>query len=294
MLHRAADGKRATTRAESMGSEAGRHPLPPDHAAPLRERDALGGGPSIAESPDAVGAHLSEVLGRPIRVVVRPPARRAHHGPVLEAYDPDGRAGIVKIGETEPAREAVRHESVVLRMLADRPLKVVVPPAVLHHGVWRDAEVLLLSTPPVRSRPFVRSRPSADLLEAAVAEIAALDADGGHAWHGDFTPWNVTVSADGRLLVRNWARFGTGVPYGFDALHYFFHRCLRRMRPSQAAAACLARAGRLLGMSTADARRTAAHYLITIADRHLRDGHEPFGPPSEWLNPAVDHLECLL
>ncbi|WP_433498054.1 hypothetical protein ACQP1K_24580 [Sphaerimonospora sp. CA-214678] len=294
MLDRAAGGKRATTRAESMGSEAARHPLPPDHAAPRRERDALGRGPSPAESPDAIAAHLSEVLDRPIRVVVRPPARRAHHGPVLEAYDSAGRAGIVKIGETEPARAAVRHESVVLRTLADRPLKIVVPPAVLHHGVWRDAEVLLLSAPPARPRRFMGSRPSAGLLEAAVAEIAALGADGGHAWHGDFTPWNVTVSADGRLLVRNWERFCTGVPYGFDALHHYFHRCLRRMRPGQAAAACLARAGRLLGTSTADARRTAAHYLITIADRHLRDGHEPFGPPSEWLNPVVDHLECLL
>lgn len=294
MSHRAADGKRATTRAESLESVTGRHPLPPGHAASSGVRDAPGGGPSITDGPDALGTHLSEVLGRPIRVVVRPPARRAHPGPVLEAYGPAGRAGIVKIGETDPDREAVRHESAVLRMLAQRPLKIVAPPTVLHHEVWRGAEVLLLSAPPVRSHPFVRSRPSAALLEAAVAEIAALGADGGHAWHGEFTPWNVTAAADGRLLVRNWERFGVGVPYGFDALHYFFHRCLRRMRPSQAAAACVAGAGRLLGTSTADARRTAARYLITIADRHVRDGHEPFGPPSEWLNPVIDHLECLL
>ncbi|MFC0861945.1 hypothetical protein ACFHYQ_06525 [Sphaerimonospora cavernae] len=246
-----------------------------------------------ADDPRAIESHLSEALGQPIQIVVRPPARRSHAAPALEAYGPAGPVGIVKIGGTERTREAVRHESEVLRMLADRPLKTVVPPTVLHHGASRDLDVLLLSPLPVPSRLSVRSRVSADLLEAAVAEIATLGPVDGCAWHGDFTPWNVAAAADGRLLVWNWGRFGTGVPYGFDALHYFFHRCLRRMRPRQTAEACLAQAGRLLG-TPEDARRTAAHYLITLADRHHRDGHEPLGPPSEWLNPVVDHLESLM
>ncbi|GIH71877.1 hypothetical protein [Sphaerimonospora thailandensis] len=251
-------------------------------------------GLAAADGPRAIESHLSEALGQPIRIVVRPPARRSHAESALEAYGPAGLAGIVKIGGTEQAREAVRHESEVLRMLADRPLKTVVPPTVLHHGASGDLDVLLLSPLPVPSRFSVRSRVPADLLEAAVAEIATLGSDDGCAWHGDFTPWNVAAAADGRLLVWNWERFATGVPYGFDALHYFFHRCLRRMRPREAAAACLARSGRIIGTSTADARGVAAHYLITLADRHRRDGHEPLGPPSEWLNPVVDHLESLL
>jgi hypothetical protein len=86
------------------------------------------------------------------------------------------------------------------------------------------------------------------------------------------------------------------VPLGFDALHHFFHRALRRMRPPQAARACVAQAGAVLepfGLSCGDARRTAVHYLVALADRHYRDGNEPLGPPSEWLNPAVDHVEIL-
>jgi hypothetical protein len=106
----------------------------------------------------------------------------------------------------------------------------------------------------------------------------------------------MAAARDGRLLVWDWERFGTGVPLGFDALHHFFQRALRRMPPRHAAEACLAQAPRTLepfAVSAAPARHTAAHYLITLADRYERDGHRPLGPPSEWLNPLVDHLEVL-
>ncbi|WP_181871150.1 hypothetical protein [Sphaerisporangium album] len=119
---------------------------------------------------------------------------------------------------------------------------------------------------------------------------------GGHCWHGDFSPWNIAPSPDGRLLVWDWERFGGGVPLGFDALHHFFQRALRRMPPDIAAAACLAHALPTLapyGLSAAQARETAVHYLITLADRHERDGHHPLGPPSRWLSPLVDPLEVL-
>ena len=36
------------------------------------------------------------------------------------------------------------------------------------------------------------------------------------------------------------------------------------------------------------ARRTAARYLVALADRHRRDGHEPFGPPAAWLTPLLE------
>lgn len=306
---------------------------------------------------DVIEPYLSDVLGRPIRIVprVRRLARRAVPEAALAAYGPDGPVGTVKIGDVKHARELVRHEAAVLRTLTDRPLKTVAPPAVLHHGVAQGLDVLLLSPMPASSR-----RIPTELRNAAIAEIAALGDDdelahalfrreatqspvpstANHpiyangraaAWHGDFTPWNIALEPGGRLLVRNWERFGVGVPFGFDALHHFFHRCLRRMRPPEAAMACVAQAGRILepfarprgeipdsaepgpddeigvsgqrarfpaagarlGISFLDARRTAAHYLITLADRHHRDGHEPLGPPAEWLNPVVDHLECL-
>ncbi|MEV7806624.1 hypothetical protein AB0O28_27120 [Microbispora sp. NPDC088329] len=263
---------------------------------------ALGRRLPVGSGPDTIETHLSDVLGRRVRVVVHVrPALRANRKPILEAYDESGLAGFVKIGDSPRARRLVRYESEVLRMLAGRPLKVVVPPDVLYHGVWRGLEVLMLSPLPVTSR-----RVPARLLASAVREIAAIrpygEAEAGGAgdqaaWHGDFTPWNIAAGADGRLLVWDWERFAVGVPPGFDALHHFFHRALRRMPPPIAARSCLAQAGGLLepfGADVALARRTAVHYLVALAERHRRDGHEPLGPPAVWLNPLVDHLEALL
>lgn len=119
----------------------------------------------------------------------------------------------------------------------------------------------------------------------------------GFAWHGDLTPWNVSRGPDGRLLVWDWERFGTGVPLGFDAVHHFFQRTLRRDDPATAARACVARALRVLapfGLSASESRLTALRYLITLADRHAADGHTPLGPPELWLNPVVDSQETLL
>ncbi|WP_067182805.1 hypothetical protein [Microtetraspora niveoalba] len=264
----------------------------------------------VPDGPDTIETYLSDVFGRPVRTVLRVrPARRANRKPILTAHSaPDGSGrgpgdllGFVKIGDSPRAAALVRHESDTLRMLADRPLKTVSVPVILHHGRWHGLEVLVLTPLPVTSAAVPPG-----LLDAAVAEIASLgdhaeDAQtrsgGSHAWHGDFAPWNIAPGADGRLLVWDWERFGTGVPLGFDALHHFLHRVLKRMGPVDATRACLARAVPLLapfGLSAAEARRTAAHYLITLADRHDRDGHEPLGPAATWLNPLVDHLEPLL
>ena len=87
------------------------------------------------------------------------------------------------------------------------------------------------------------------------------------------------------------------MPLGFDAVHHFFQRALRRTDPAAAAMACLAQALPTLapfGLSAAEARLTAIRYLITLADRHAADGHEPLGPPARWLNPVVDHQEVLV
>ncbi|WP_169983462.1 hypothetical protein [Microbispora sp. H10836] len=275
------------------------HRLVPRRVVPRRWwHAALGRGLPVHRGTDTIETHLSDVLGRRVRVVVHVrPARRANRKPILEAYDESGLAGFVKIGDSPRARRLVRYESEVLSMLAGRPLKVVMPPDVLYHGEWRGLEVLMLSPLPVTSR-----RVPARLLGSAVQEIAAIrpygeEGTGEAAWHGDFTPWNVAAGADERLLVWDWERFAVGVPPGFDALHHFFHGALRRMPPAVAARSCLAQAGGLLepfGVEVALARRTAVHYLVALAERHRRDGHEPLGPPAVWLNPLVDHEECLL
>ncbi|GLW07302.1 hypothetical protein Misp01_24320 [Microtetraspora sp. NBRC 13810] len=248
--------------------------------------------PSGAES---IIGHLGEVLGMPVRVVLHiRPARRANRKPVLEVHGPDGLAAYVKVGDSARARALVRNEAAALRLLADAPLKTVCPPVLLHHGEWRGLDVLVVSPLPVprRRRPI-----PAQLIHAAVAEIAALDADTPSAWHGDFAPWNIARAPDGRLLVWDWERFASGVPLGFDAAHLSLSRALSRMRPPLAARSCLASATETLapyGLSAAQAKLTVIRYLITLADRHAADGHEPLGPPARWLTPLIDHQESVL
>ncbi|GAA3126409.1 hypothetical protein GCM10010466_16620 [Planomonospora alba] len=288
------------------------HPLLPRRLAP-RAWWHPGGKVMVPTGGDTIETYLSEVLGTPVRVALHVrPARRANRKPILEARGPGGPVAFVKVGDTPRARELVAHEARTLGMLAEAPLKTVVAPAVLHHGSWRGLSVLALSPLPVR-----RGTPGEDLRTAAIHEISALGGNSGNgapagsgtpgeksapgggkrfAWHGDFSPWNIAPGPDGRLLVWDWERFGTGVPLGFDALHHFFHRALRRMRPVTAARACLAQALPLLapfGLSAGEARLTAVHYLAVLADRHAADGHEPLGPPATWLTPVVDSQEVL-
>jgi hypothetical protein len=119
------------------------------------------------------------------------------------------------------------------------------------------------------------------------------------AWHGDWTPWNTAQTGD-RLLVWDWERFGTGVPRGFDALHWALQSDLvnRLADPRESARACLAGAGRILtpwGLDGERAPATAATYLVELATRYLADRQDEagarLGDVGAWLLPAVEaHL----
>ncbi|WP_188192638.1 hypothetical protein [Nonomuraea sp. SYSU D8015] len=247
----------------------------------------------VVPAEGSIAAYLSEVFGRPVETVLHVrPARRANRKPLLEARSGGRRLAFVKIGDSARARELINAEAAALRRLAGLGLKTVTTPGVLHHGDWRGLAVLALSPLPV---PMRRRRAPRPLLMSAIEEIAGTG-EAGPAWHGDFAPWNMCPGPDGRLLVWDWERYEIGVPFGFDAVHHFFQRSLRRMRPPAAARACVAQAARELaplGLSAAVARQTALRYLITLAHRHASDGHAPLGPPETWLNPAVDPEELL-
>jgi hypothetical protein len=135
------------------------------------------------------------------------------------------------------------------------------------------------------------------LLEA----LDALAATGGcagltfGAWHGDWSPWNM-ASTTGGLLVWDWERFATGVPVGFDALHYWLQSEVgpQHRDPLAAAADVLEHAAPLLapfGIGVVPARRTAALYLTDVATRYLVDRQAqagaPLGAPGTWLIPAL-------
>jgi hypothetical protein len=114
-------------------------------------------------------------------------------------------------------------------------------------------------------------------------------------WHGDLTPWNVANTRAG-LLVWDWERFTTGVPVGFDALHYWLNE--RVVRPSQdpaaAALRCVSEAPRLLdgfGVSPEQATLTGLAYLADLSVRYLADRQAQvgarLGAPGRWLIPAL-------
>jgi hypothetical protein len=115
------------------------------------------------------------------------------------------------------------------------------------------------------------------------------------SWHGDWAPWNMAHTGRG-LMVWDWERFTSGVPEGFDALHYWLQTELKMWHrdPRDAAARVIQDSPQLLspfGIDTAAARLTAVLYLADLATRYLVDRQaaagSPLGAPGTWLLPAI-------
>lgn len=245
-------------------------------------------------------------------------------------------AGFVKVGIESLTCELVRAEAQALAFLASVTLPHLQTPRLLHHGCWQGHEVLvqqaLPAGRPARSGADVsaamaelagvrglRHLPAAQspywrdlqarLLAVAGRELAspllqALDrlqplaagttlAFG--TWHGDWTPWNMTMLGD-RALVWDWERFGTGVPVGFDAVHYSMQGAIIRggIDAEAAADAVVTNAAQVLaplGVDPAAGGLVASLYLIEIAARYLHDGQAEagnrLGQIGTWLLPAL-------
>jgi len=114
------------------------------------------------------------------------------------------------------------------------------------------------------------------------------------AWHGDWSPWNMATLAD-TLLVWDWERFTTGVPLGFDAVHYELQRRIQSTSDAGAAVeATLAVAPALLKpfeVTGSAARLTALLYLVDLAARYLTDRQAEAGARlgvlGTWLLPVL-------
>ena len=130
-----------------------------------------------------------------------------------------------------------------------------------------------------------------------LAELETLDDDAAMsvgAWHGDFNPGNFALMS-GPCQVWDWERFEGGVPFGFDILHHDLHRwiTIERVKPEEAADRLLSRSTDLLADALPPAERlmTARTYLLTLAERYLRDNQEQaganLGRVTSWLLPAL-------
>lgn len=118
------------------------------------------------------------------------------------------------------------------------------------------------------------------------------------AWHGDWTPWNMSTQHD-RVVVWDWERFCAGVPAGLDALHFALQSDIRRggLEPRRALRGLVARSHELL--AAFDVRRGAAPlvtalYLLEIGARYLEDDQQRagarLGDLSTWLLPELATL----
>jgi phosphotransferase family enzyme len=153
---------------------------------------------------------------------------------------------------------------------------------------WRDLRHRLASC---TQRDLVDAMLQAlgHLQPAAATTIIAFG-----SWHGDWTPWNMTVSG-GRALVWDWERFADGVPVGYDAVHYRLQALVSSgWAPRAAAEATVAEAPAVLapfGIQPGPARFIAALYLLEIAARYLHDGQAEagarLGDVGNWVLPAL-------
>ena len=81
-----------------------------------------------------------------------------------------------------------------------------------------------------RALESLSALPERERLGEALDALAALAADRpllAGAWHGDWTPWNMSRRR-GRLQLWDWERLETGVPPGLDACHYGVNAVCRR------------------------------------------------------------------
>ena len=96
------------------------------------------------------------------------------------------------------------------------------------------------------------------------------------AWHGDWTPWNMSRRR-GRLQLWDWERFETGVPLGLDRCHYAVNAVCRRDGVSLASVMRgLDLAGIDHDLATED-HLVGAAYLAAITGRYLVGAESELG-----------------
>ena len=291
------------------------------------------------DGPEAdIVAYLRKVLDQDLVVSLRVGPPRANRKPVLELLSPSGEMlGFAKVGITSLTGELVRAEAAALDVLRAAGLTRLQVPRLLHHGQWREHEVLVQTPLSGSGRPVSRA-----MLTSAMAEVATtagvttqvvgqsgywrtlrsrleacldrepaaallqimddLQATAGvtsvpfGSWHGDWTPWNMASSGD-QVLAWDWERFESGVPVGYDALHYQLQGEVERNGAGGAQSATEAALFTApmtlgpLGVRPGFAVFVAALYLIEIATRYTCDGAAEagarLGDVSTWLLPPL-------
>jgi hypothetical protein len=213
--------------------------------------------------------------------------------PVTEELVQAEAAGLRRLGEAElPAlfevprllhlgrwegRSVVAMTSVQtsFRQRPSRQFAVPVEEMSLLHGAFGEGSRPLRELPlwqaMLEARSALRSETARELLGEALEVLGDTDADRPQpvgAWHGDWTPWNMSRRR-GRLQLWDWERFETGVPLGLDRCHYAVNAVCRR---DGLGLASVLRGLELAGISndrSTESHAVGATYLAVITSRYL-------------------------
>ncbi|WP_163511443.1 phosphotransferase [Fodinicola acaciae] len=111
-----------------------------------------------------------------------------------------------------------------------------------------------------------------DAIEARAGDVS-LRLGG---WHGDWTPWN--MSARGQQVgLWDWERFDTGVPVGFDLVHFLVQSAARRHGIAEAVVDhAVSQAGQRIGPY---GELIGTLYTATVAARYLHASEPATGAP---------------
>ncbi len=260
-------------------------------------------------------------------------SERPNQKPVLRILDSEGETlGFAKVGWNELTHRLVETEMQFLDALAGQPLRTMVAPKPIQNGSWNGRTIAVssaeLGTPNWR-RP---APPGLDVLQelaglterfrvsigaskyrqslndragdlantppigAALALIGERWADQelefGH-WHGDWAPWNMRRRGD-RIVVWDWERTGSGIPVGFDALHFVFQpRFTGSSDPLAALLDATEQIGPLLGgLGVTEAARPALVllYLTELLVRFSNGGQEQPAAAAPHMNAVTELL----
>lgn len=212
------------------------------------------------ESGETLRDHLCDVLDADVRLSITIGPPRPNRKPVVRCYGENGLLAVAKLGPDPHTALLVESEGRWLDAMAARPLRGVMTPPLLHSGVYGDCALVVMGALDLESDlgvdfadvPVEVARELSDrhesgqqlldtkwwhdlrrrvdcheLASVAAQMVQAQDHPESRslrisAWHGDWSPWNMGRSRDGKLCIWDWERATIGVPAGFDIAHLHY------------------------------------------------------------------------
>jgi hypothetical protein len=198
-----------------------------------------------------------DLLGQQVRLAFSLGSGKVRNRVIIQITTPDGEIlAYAKAGFDESSQTAIQREEQTLRSLEHAGFSPAEVPQVLRSFAWRDAWILTETAAPQEKQPAHAFRDEhvqfltrlatrlpchtpadglspdspahlehlgypyyADLIKWATNHLASFPALPGSFLHGDFTPWNLSVSRN-RVFAFDWEQAAHRGPAGWDAFHF--------------------------------------------------------------------------